>query len=139
MIVWTICTIIEIHLIGERERGPTLEMILTKIRKMYPETQILGLSATVANSEEIANWLGCELVESNWRPIKLVGVYQHGIIRMNDGNEFKIDRSSTVSSAVIHTAIDSLKSGGQALIFAETRKLTSSIASRSEGVYKHLE
>jgi helicase len=131
----------EIHLIGERERGPTLEMILTKIRKMYPETQILGLSATVANSGEIANWLGCELVESNWRPIKLVeGVYQHGIIRMNDGNEFKIDRSSTVSSAVIDTAIDSLKSGGQALIFAETRKRTSSIASRAaEGVYKHLD
>src|SRR5688500_1946134 len=62
----------EVHLIGDRERGPTLEMMLTKIRKHYPQSQLVALSATVANSDEIADWLGCELVQSDWRPTKLV-------------------------------------------------------------------
>src|SRR5438067_12780678 len=62
----------EVHLLGDRERGPTLEMILTKIRKIYPQSQLLALSATVANSEDIAMWLGCELIRNNWRPTKLV-------------------------------------------------------------------
>ena len=66
-------------ILGDRERGATLEMMLTKIRKHYPQSQIVTLSATVANSEEIADWLACELVESDWRPTKLVeGVYEHG-------------------------------------------------------------
>src|SRR5215207_5833820 len=62
----------EVHLIGDRERGATLEMMLTKIRKHYPQSQIVTLSATVANSDEIADWLACELIESDWRPTKLV-------------------------------------------------------------------
>jgi helicase len=75
----------EIHLIGDRERGPTLEMMLTKVRRHYPDSQIVALSATVANSDELAGWLGCELVESSWRPTKLVeGVYEHGTIKLND-------------------------------------------------------
>ena len=48
----------EVHIIGERDRGPTLEMMLTKIRKFYPLSQILALSATVANSVDIAKWFG---------------------------------------------------------------------------------
>jgi helicase len=131
----------EVHLLGDRGRGPTLEMMLTKIRTMYPQSQILALSATVANSEDIARWLGCELIESNWRPTKLVeGVYEHGIARMNDGNQFKIETSPGVSSAVIDIAIDSLDNGGQALVFAETRKRASSLAAKAaDGVYKRLD
>src|SRR3712207_9094103 len=53
----------EVHLIGDRERGATLEMMLTKVRKHYPQSQIVALSATVANSDEIADWLDCELVK----------------------------------------------------------------------------
>jgi len=129
----------EVHLIGERERGPTLEMMLTKIRKHYPQSQIVALSATVANSDEIAEWLGCELVESSWRPTKLVeGVYEYGTARMNNNKTIKIE-SSGISSSV-DLAIDSLKEGGQALIFAETRKRASSLAAKAaEGVYNRLD
>jgi helicase len=131
----------EVHLIGERERGPTLEMILTNIRQLYPESQILALSATVANSDDIANWLGCELIKSNWRPTKLIeGVYEDGNIRMNDGSRFKILTSVGVTSAAIDIAIDSLKNAGQALIFADTRKRAFSLASKAaEAVYKSLD
>ena len=129
----------EVHLIGDRERGATLEMMLTKIRKHYPESQIVTLSATVANSHEIADWLACELIESDWRPTKLVeGVYEHGIIRMGDGTTFRVN-SSGISSAV-DLAIDSVDRGGQALIFAETRKRAASLAAKAaEGIYKLLD
>jgi helicase len=129
----------EVHLIGDRERGATLEMMLTKIRKHYPQSQIVTLSATVANSDEIADWLACELVESDWRPTKLIeGVYEHGTIRMSDDTTFRVN-SSGISSAV-DLAIDSLDGGGQALIFAETRKRATSLAAKAvEGVYKRLE
>ena len=129
----------EVHLLGDRERGPTLEMILTKIRKIYPQSQLLALSATVANSEDIAMWLGCELIQNNWRPTKLVeGVYEHGIVSMNNGSSFKIETSSATSA--IDIAIDSVKNSGQAIIFAETRKRTSSLAVKAaEGIYKRLD
>jgi helicase len=129
----------EVHLIGDRERGPTLEMMLTRIRKHYPQSQVVALSATVANSDEIADWLGCELVESDWRPTRLVeGVYEYGSARMSDGSKLKV-ASSGVSSAV-DLAIDSLDNGGQALIFAETRKRAASLAAKAvEGVYRRLD
>jgi helicase len=133
----------EVHLLGDRDRGPTLEMMLTKIRKMYTQSQILALSATVANSEDIAKWLGCELIKSNWRPTKLVeGVYENGIIRMNDGSKIRIKNSSSpaISSSAIDVALDCIENGGQALIFAETRKRASSLALKaSEVVNKRLD
>lgn len=129
----------EVHLLGDRERGPTLEMMLTKIRRHYTQAQIVALSATVANSDEIAGWLACELVESNWRPTKLVeGVYEYRTVKMSDGTKFQVD-SSDASSAV-DIAIDSLDGGGQALIFAETRKRAASLAAKAaEGVYRRLD
>jgi len=39
----------EIHLLNDPNRGPTLEMTITKLRKLNPGMQIIGLSATVAN------------------------------------------------------------------------------------------
>jgi helicase len=129
----------EVHLIGDRERGATLEMMLTKIRKHYPQSQIVTLSATVANSHEIADWLACELIESDWRPTKLVeGVFEHGMIRMRDGTTFRVN-SSGISSAV-DLAVDSVDGGGQALIFAETRKRAASLAAKAaEAIYKRLD
>jgi helicase len=129
----------EVHLIGDRERGATLEMMLTKIRKHYPQSQIVTLSATVANSHEIADWLACELIESDWRPTNLVeGVFEHGMIRMGDGTTFRVN-SSGISSAV-DLAVDSVDGGGQALIFAETRKRAASLAAKAaEAIYKRLD
>lgn len=128
----------EVHLIGDRERGPTLEMMLTRIRKLYPSSQLLALSATVSNADEIADWLSCGLVESSWRPTKLVeGVYEYGSVRMSDSTTFRVEQTA---NAAVDLAIDSLDGGGQALIFAETRKRAASLAAKAaEGVYKRLD
>ena len=59
---------------------------------------------------------------------------------MNDGSRFEILTSVGVTSAVIDIAIDSLKNGGQALIFADTRKRAFSLATKAaEAVYKSLD
>ncbi|HET8720311.1 MAG TPA: DEAD/DEAH box helicase, partial [Candidatus Nitrosotenuis sp.] len=66
----------EVHLIGDQDRGPTLEILLTNLKEIESKPQIVGLSATITNSEEIADWLGCKLVLSNWRPVPLTeGVF----------------------------------------------------------------
>jgi helicase len=130
----------EIHLIGDKDRGPTLEMMLTKIKKFYEESQILALSATVSNSVEISEWLNCTLVESNWRPTTLIeGVYDQGIIHTNNNKRFKINRYSSISYGTIDIAMDSIEKGGQVIIFAETRKRAASLAAKSaESVFKLL-
>jgi len=66
----------EIHLLNDPSRGPTLEILITLMRKLLKNVQIIGLSATIGNPDELAEWLGAELVEDSWRPVKLKqGVY----------------------------------------------------------------
>ena len=135
----------EIHLLTERERGPTLEIILTKIKLMPQKPQIIGISATVSNSDEVAEWLTCEPIQSNWRPTELIeGVYNYGKVTMNDGTNYDIDNigiSDNSTSAITSLAMDSITNdGGQSLVFAETRKRTVSLAKKtSEIVAKFLD
>lgn len=131
----------EIHLMGDKDRGPTLEMMITKIKRFYQEAQILALSATVSNSKDIAEWLNCKLIENNWRPTELLeGVYDNGIVRMNNNTKIKINTYYNFQSIPVSVAIDSLESGGQAIIFAETRKRAASLAAKSvQGVFRLLD
>ncbi|MDQ1250245.1 MAG: hypothetical protein QG597_4624 [Actinomycetota bacterium] len=62
----------EIHLVGDPTRGGTLEALLARLRLLSDTTRIVGLSATVANADEVADWLGADLLRSTWRPTVLV-------------------------------------------------------------------
>ena len=65
----------EIHLLNDPSRGPTLEIIITLLKSML-KPQLIGLSATIGNPKELANWLEADLVIDNWRPIELKkGIY----------------------------------------------------------------
>lgn len=61
----------EIHLLNDIERGPTLEIIITLLKQLLKDIQLIGLSATIGNSKQLANWLNANLVEDTWRPVKL--------------------------------------------------------------------
>ncbi|MBA3749296.1 MAG: DEAD/DEAH box helicase [Nitrosopumilus sp.] len=131
----------EIHLIGDSDRGPVLEMVLTKIKKFYSSSQILGLSATVTNSNDISDWLDCKLIESSWRPTRLLeGVYSDGIIYYNDNSRINVSESGKdTSSMTLDLILDSIKDNGQNLIFVETRKRSISLSKiSSQIVYKTL-
>ena len=71
----------EIHLLNDTERGPTLEILITILKKLLKKVQIVGLSATIGNAEELAEWLNADLVVDDWRPVKLhKGIYLDGEI-----------------------------------------------------------
>ena len=71
----------EIHLLNDAGRGPTLEVLITILREALPNLQLIGLSATIGNPEELAEWLGAALVLDSWRPVRLdKGVYLDGKI-----------------------------------------------------------
>jgi helicase len=71
----------EIHLLNDSSRGPTLEIILTILKSVLKGVQILGLSATIGNPQELGDWLDAKVVEDNWRPVDLhKGVYLEGEI-----------------------------------------------------------
>lgn len=117
----------EAHLLGDWDRGPTLEMILSKLRHAGGRAQVLALSATVSNADEIAQWLGVSLVSSYWRPVPLTeGVYDGGEVTMQDGRTFSVP--ATIRSPPVDIAVHSAASGGQSLIFAPTRPRSVSMA-----------
>ncbi|MFP4402578.1 MAG: DEAD/DEAH box helicase, partial [Candidatus Nanoarchaeia archaeon] len=61
----------EIHLLNDETRGPTLEVLITLFKMKYSTIRMIGLSATIKNCEELANWLNAELVYDTYRPVEL--------------------------------------------------------------------
>lgn len=120
----------EVHLAGNDSRGPTLEMILTKILHLGLDAQILSLSATISNAGMVAEWLRSEPVEVDWRPVPLrQGVYDYSRIVFTDGEERPLPRSTY--GPPIDAAMETLRGGGQALVFANTRRRAVSLATRA--------
>jgi helicase len=75
----------EVHLLNDSERGPTLEILITILRRILKNVQIIALSATIGNPEELAEWLDASLVIDSWRPVKLEeGVYLEGEIEFKE-------------------------------------------------------
>ena len=80
----SVVVIDEIHFLNDGARGPTLEILIARIKQLNPDIQFLGLSATVSNAGEIAGWLKAEPVISEWRPVPLrEGVYYNEQIVFN--------------------------------------------------------
>ena len=111
----------EIHLITEADRGPTLEVVLTRLLKLNPQIQIIALSATIKNATEIGEWLKGIPITTDWRPVPLrEGVYCDGQIQFKDGSSRFIPH--TDMNPIFDTALEVVRDGGQVLIFAETRR-----------------
>lgn len=90
------CVVVdEVHLLGAEGRGPTLEVTLATLQRRAPDVQVVALSATVDNPEEVADWLGATLVESTWRPVDLrTGVYADDRVHFDDGTTVAVDVSA---------------------------------------------
>ncbi|MEM2609706.1 MAG: DEAD/DEAH box helicase [Candidatus Bathyarchaeia archaeon] len=120
----------EVHLLNEVERGPTLEVVLARLMQTNPDIQILALSATINNVEEIAGWLRAGYITTEWRPITLKeGVLFHDEIQFKNGDARKIEKE--VKNPAINLALHTVKTGGQALIFAVTRKSAVALAKKT--------
>jgi len=123
----------EIHLVGDEGRGPTLEMILTRFKLGLAgnKPRIIGLSATITNSDELAEWLDCKSVESRWRPVPLSeAVYDDFTVKNQERESYEVNFDS-IGLPSIGLGIDSVKNGGQSLLFAMTRPSCAKLATDS--------
>lgn len=119
----------EVHLLNEAERGPTLEVVLARLTQVNPAIQVLALSATMGNVDEVASWLKAQYVVTEWRPVPLKeGVLLHEEIQFKDGGARKIEHKT--SNDAVNLALNTVKVGGQALVFASTRKNAASLAKK---------
>lgn len=111
----------EVHLLNDADRGPTLEVVLARLLQVNPNVQLLALSATVRNSEEIAEWLKAIPVTTQWRPVTLrEGVLLGTEVQFKDGGSANFEKLS--SNPIINLTLHNIQQGGQVLIFASTRK-----------------
>ena len=118
----------EFHLLHDPSRGPTLEVLLSRIRHRRPDAQIIALSATVGNAPEMAEWLDAMLVVSNWRPVTL----RYGTVNGLEGKVHRIDGADDDIPEVRHlkgkstrqlqaVLSDTISKGGQLLVFVSSR------------------
>jgi helicase len=119
----------EFHLLHDPRRGPTLEVLISRIRHKRPSAQIIALSATVGNGEDLAKWLDAELIYSEWRPVTLhsgtltdLQVKVHRIDGQG-GDEWPDPRviEGTNGKSLQAALDDTIKEDGQLLVFVNSR------------------
>jgi helicase len=131
----TLLVVDEVHLIDSQGRGPTLEMVIAKMRFRNPAMQIIGLSATIGNPDKLASWLDAELVTSTWRPVDLrQGVFFNNCIHFRDGTRTVKPVSKNYDD--INLSLDTINEGGQCLVFVSSRRNAEAFAKRAASAIK---
>jgi len=119
----------EVHLLNDADRGPTLEVVLARLMQVNPDVQLLALSATVKNAEEAAEWLKAGSVTTEWRPVTLKeGVLLDNEAHFKDGGALKVKKETR--DPAINLALHVIRLGGQALLFAGTRRNAVSLSKK---------
>jgi helicase len=131
----TLLVVDEVHLIGSQGRGPTLEMVIAKMRFRNPSMQIIGLSATVGNPDKLAGWLDAGLITSVWRPVDLrQGVFFNDCIHFRDGP--RAVKAVSKNYDDINLTLDTITEGGQCLVFVSSRRNAEAFAKRAASAIK---
>ncbi|MCY0859569.1 MAG: DEAD/DEAH box helicase [Sulfolobaceae archaeon] len=119
----------EFHYINDGDRGPVVESVAIRAKRR----NLIALSATISNYEQISKWLNAEYVYIPWRPVPLVeGVmFQEGrkntyTVIFNDGTTKKVKGEDPI----LAYTIESLLNGGQVLVFRNSRRLAESTAKK---------
>ncbi|MEM7067054.1 MAG: DEAD/DEAH box helicase, partial [Cyanobacteria bacterium P01_B01_bin.77] len=100
----------EIHLLADPQRGGRLESLLVRLQEVNPFVQVLGLSATLTNADELSSWLKGRVLRGGTRPVSL----ETEFLRYKT-EEQKID-------CLLSRLACGREEGGQTLIFVATRR-----------------
>jgi helicase len=124
----------EVHMMTDPHRGPTLEILITRLRRVAPEAQTVALSATVSNDSEVAEWFDAKLVQSDYRPVELhQGVYCRGEIDFGSKSSPVFVSLNRVESEITE---DTLQKKKQIMFFLMSRRYTESLAREQRKVTK---
>jgi helicase len=100
----------ELHLLGDKNRGPRLEGALLRTRALNPFLRILGLSATLGNRSELAEWLEGVHYQSDWRQVPISWRYE------------RFKRAGDKPAILVAETRRCVDSGGQCLVFVQSRR-----------------
>jgi len=62
----------EFQMLGDPQRGWELELALAKVISSGCRPRLIGLSAVIENDQELAEWLGCDIIREMNRPVDLL-------------------------------------------------------------------
>ncbi|MDR2830074.1 MAG: DUF5814 domain-containing protein [Methanobrevibacter sp.] len=112
----------EIHTLDDDDRGLRLNGLIRRLMKLFPKTQIIGLSATIKNQKQLAKDFNLKLVEFKNRPVPLE---RHLVFLRNE-----IDKRYLIKDLILKEANikSSLEYSGQTIIFTNSRRKTHQIA-----------
>ncbi|MEM5792866.1 MAG: DEAD/DEAH box helicase [Candidatus Aenigmatarchaeota archaeon] len=118
----------EIHLLNDPNRGPTLEVTLTMLREIFKNSQIIGLSATINNVDEISKWLNAKTVKSNFRPVELYeGIYLNNKIYFFGREGYELNENLIPELSILE---NTNRLGKQSIYFVSTRRNAESLAEK---------
>ena len=146
----------ELHMIDDDHRGYLMELMASKLLSLERSVQIVGMSATLTNTEILANWLDAKYFNTKYVPVPVEEylVYDRSIYPVSTSSAFfkttsqlnSIQPLSNVSptrviqvsehselrnpltNAVISLAIETAKASYGALIFCSGRQACQSTA-----------
>ncbi|NXM04444.1 HFM1 helicase, partial [Tyrannus savana] len=128
----------EVHVIKDESRGATLEVVVSRMKTIQsslwrllenhdtvPPLRFVAVSATIPNTEDIAEWLSdskmpavCLKIEEDQRPVKLRKIVL-GFPCSDNQTEFKFDLTLNYKIASV---IQTYSEQKPALVFCATRK-----------------
>ncbi len=114
----------EIHLLGEALRGPRLEGAILRLRRLNPFLRVLGLSATLGNREDLADWLDGVEFYSDWRAVPLTWRTR------------RFRKAEEKPSLLLDEVSSCVSDGGKSLVFVQSRRRAESLAEllRTQGI-----
>ncbi|XP_028638253.1 probable ATP-dependent DNA helicase HFM1 [Grammomys surdaster] len=126
----------EVHVIKDENRGPTLEVVVSRMKTVQflsralqntspAPVRFVAVSATIPNAEDIAEWLSdgerpaiCLKMDESHRPVKLQKVVL-GFPCNNNQTEFKFDLALNYK---VYSVIRTYSDQKPTLVFCATRK-----------------
>ncbi|XP_032687366.1 helicase POLQ-like isoform X2 [Odontomachus brunneus] len=132
----------ELHLLGESGgRGATLEGLLTKIMFFDDTIRLIGMSATIGNLKEIAQFLNADTYSQNFRPVKIteyvkcdncmweVNFNSEELLIETSNNDYKYpDDIAVLDPDKIGSLVMEVAPNDSCLIFCSSRKNCENVA-----------
>ncbi|CAG7963200.1 unnamed protein product [Penicillium olsonii] len=97
----------ELHMLDDENRGYLLELMVTKLLLLQQDIQIVGMSATLSNTEMLAEWMKAKFFISTYRPIPIDEylVYENGIYPAATSRQLFQTASKLAAAASLHDTI----------------------------------
>ncbi len=87
----------EFHLLGDRNRGATVEILLTRLLVLCPESSLVGLSATIGGITGITDWLATSRPEvRHCEETYRFPLLHRSVVSLEDKDAFVLDRARNV-------------------------------------------